>query len=122
MIVLGIVATILMVYYAGYLFRCHYHFVRLNTLEAYHPYESETFPKISPLSQTLPTVSVIVPARNEAAKITQCLEAIFAQEYPREKIEVILVNDHSEDATREIALSIGGGLSNFQVIDLHEKQ
>ena len=51
-----------------------------------------------------PAVSVIVPARNEEACIGACLRSIVGQNDVA--LEVIVVDDHSEDRTREIALSI----------------
>ena len=44
-------------------------------------------------------VSVIIPARNEATCIGHCLKATLAQHYPPELLEVIVVDDHSEDGT-----------------------
>ncbi|MBS3956413.1 MAG: glycosyltransferase [Clostridiales bacterium] len=49
----------------------------------------------------LPTVSLIVPAYNEAAVIDRCLTSIKAQAYPHEKFEVIVVDDGSDDGTPE---------------------
>jgi hopene-associated glycosyltransferase HpnB len=49
-----------------------------------------------------PSVVAIVPARNEAETIGQTLAAILQQNYPGE-LSVIVVDDHSEDATRQIA-------------------
>lgn len=49
-----------------------------------------------------PTVSVIVPAYNEEAHITSCLDAIQKQDYGGD-IEVIVVNDGSTDRTAEMA-------------------
>ena len=43
------------------------------------------------------TLSVIVPFRNEELNISQLLSDLFAQQYPTEKFEILLVNDHSED-------------------------
>jgi chlorobactene glucosyltransferase len=51
-----------------------------------------------------PLVSVVVPARNEEKNIERCLRSILATSYPR--VEVIVVDDHSSDATGEIARSI----------------
>jgi glycosyltransferase involved in cell wall biosynthesis len=51
-----------------------------------------------------PTVSVIVPARNEEACLAACLQYILAQ--AGVVFEVIVVNDHSTDRTREIAQSV----------------
>lgn len=49
-----------------------------------------------------PFVSVIVPVRNEAKFIEQCLKAVMAQDYPRDRMEVIVVDGNSTDGTREI--------------------
>ncbi|HLT46859.1 MAG TPA: glycosyltransferase [Rubricoccaceae bacterium] len=48
---------------------------------------------------TLPFVSVIVPARDEAAVIARCLDTVLACDYPAERFEVIVVDDLSEDDT-----------------------
>ena len=47
----------------------------------------------------LPTVSLIVPVRNEEAYIGACLEGIRRQTYPADLIEVIVVDGISTDAT-----------------------
>lgn len=47
-------------------------------------------------------ISVIIPARNESSNIAACIEAILAQHYPKELLDVIVVDDHSEDDTAEI--------------------
>ncbi len=41
--------------------------------------------------------SVIVPYRNEAANLSVVLRSLVEQEYPKECIEFVLVNDHSTD-------------------------
>lgn len=45
-----------------------------------------------------PSVSVLVPARNEELTITACVTSLMAQEYPN--YEVIVLNDGSHDTTR----------------------
>lgn len=52
------------------------------------------------------TVSIIIPARNEAANIGACLQSILSQNYPNHLMEVIVVDDHSEDDTASIVHSI----------------
>jgi hypothetical protein len=52
-------------------------------------------------SSALPFVSVIVPARDEAAAISRCLRSILANDYPADRFEVIVVDDLSEDETPE---------------------
>jgi cellulose synthase/poly-beta-1,6-N-acetylglucosamine synthase-like glycosyltransferase len=47
----------------------------------------------------LPLVSVLLPVRNEAPFIRDCLEALAAQDYPRERFEVILIDGESSDRT-----------------------
>ncbi len=48
-------------------------------------------------TKTTETLSVIVPFRNEEQNISQLLVDLFSQQYPIEKFEILLVNDHSED-------------------------
>ena len=45
------------------------------------------------------SVSVIIPARNEAARISKCLDALSKQSYPGALTEIIIVNDFSSDET-----------------------
>jgi glycosyltransferase involved in cell wall biosynthesis len=54
------------------------------------------------------TVSVIVPARNEEASLGTCLESLVSQKLVSQTgvaFEIIVVDDHSTDRTREIAAS-----------------
>lgn len=48
------------------------------------------------------SVSVIVPFRNEEFRIKPLLESFKRLCYPIEKFEIIFVNDHSEDESRNI--------------------
>ncbi|MEM5825790.1 MAG: glycosyltransferase family 2 protein [Candidatus Aenigmatarchaeota archaeon] len=50
----------------------------------------------------LPSVSIIVPAHNEEGNISRIINNIANLNYPKEKIEVILIDDGSSDATYEI--------------------
>lgn len=51
--------------------------------------------------KTQPVVSVIIPARNEEASLATCLDSLIQQ--TGIAFEVIVVDDHSTDRTREIA-------------------
>lgn len=64
-----------------------------------------------------PSVIAIVPARNEAATIAQTLTSLFQQTYPGE-FSVILVDDHSEDATAQIARQVAQDLKAESRIDI----
>src|SRR5258708_25474651 len=56
-------------------------------------------------SAATPSVSVLVPARNEALRIRACLESLIAQNYP--SLEIVVLDDESQDATAEIVRSLG---------------
>jgi glycosyltransferase involved in cell wall biosynthesis len=53
--------------------------------------------------ETLPTLSVIVPAYNAASTLARCLDSVCSQVGPLD--EIVVVDDCSADATREIASS-----------------
>lgn len=52
------------------------------------------------------SISVIIAARNEEENILECLQSILSCKYPGNLLQVILVNDHSEDETSILANSI----------------
>jgi succinoglycan biosynthesis protein ExoA len=49
-----------------------------------------------------PTVSVVLPIRNEARYIEQCLRAVLGQDYPGDLVEVIVVDGASDDDTLQV--------------------
>ena len=51
-----------------------------------------------------PFVSILVPARNEALNIERCVRSLLAQPYPA--FEVLVLDDHSTDATPSILAEI----------------
>jgi cellulose synthase/poly-beta-1,6-N-acetylglucosamine synthase-like glycosyltransferase len=57
------------------------------------------------VNQPQPEVSVIIAARNEERHIHKCLTAILNQTYPKNKYEIIVIDDRSEDRTAEIVRS-----------------
>lgn len=50
-----------------------------------------------PVTDRVPLVSILVPARNESANITACVESLLQQSYAN--FQVIVLNDHSSDDT-----------------------
>ena len=56
------------------------------------------------------SITVLVPARNEEENIMDCLRSLALQTYPRDQFEVIVLDDHSTDATVKIARSFEGEL------------
>ncbi len=66
-------------------------------------WESLSTPKTPhPLLHTI-TVSVIVPVRNEAHQVAKLLDSLAQQTHP--KFEVIVIDDHSTDSTRQVVES-----------------
>ena len=55
----------------------------------------------------LPLVTVILPVRNEEASIELSLGSVLEQDYPAERLEVLVVDGGSTDATRDLAVSLG---------------
>lgn len=51
----------------------------------------------------LPSVSVLIPAHNEAERIAQKIENVLALDYPANRLEVLVASDGSDDATAAIA-------------------
>lgn len=54
----------------------------------------------------LPFVSVVLPARNEAKYIRNCLQSLLDSDYPKELIEFIVVDGDSDDETPEIVQAL----------------
>jgi cellulose synthase/poly-beta-1,6-N-acetylglucosamine synthase-like glycosyltransferase len=73
-------------------------------------------PRLSPgaAPPNAPLVSVLIPARDEAARIGGCLEGLARQVYSN--FEVIVVDDHSSDDTAEVARSYAGRLAMLEVM------
>lgn len=72
----------------------------LNTLIRKGYIAQEGFPLLD--DADYPAVSVIIPVRNRPAEITACLNSLTRLDYPADKLEIIVVDDASEDATPEV--------------------
>lgn len=66
------------------------------------------------------TISIIIPARNEAKNIFNILHDIFEQNYPAELFEVIVIDDHSDDETYAISSSFAERHPHFKTLKLSE--
>jgi glycosyltransferase involved in cell wall biosynthesis len=58
-------------------------------------------------------ISVIITTKNEENNIKNCLKSIFEQDYPQDKIEIIIVDNNSTDKTKEIALEHTDKIFNY---------
>jgi glycosyltransferase involved in cell wall biosynthesis len=65
---------------------------------------------------SLPQVSVIVPCRNEGRFIGECLESILGNDYPTDRMEVLVVDGMSTDGTRERVETLAARYANVRLL------
>jgi len=65
-------------------------------------------------------VSVLIAARNEEANIGRTLTAVLRQDFPKELLEVIVVDDHSTDGTSDVVRSFSG--QGVRLLSLNESE
>lgn len=58
--------------------------------------------EVDAMTFDFPPVSVLIPAHNEEIVMAATLEAMLALDYPRDRLEILVINDGSTDATGEI--------------------
>lgn len=79
------------------------------------PARGESFESPDPGGKKLPSVTIVVPMRNEAENALDTLRALAAQDYPGEW-EVVCVDDRSEDATGRILREFCAADTRFTMI------
>ncbi len=102
-----IAAFILLAGYAALMAWYRYHFLKWKGGD-------EAYDQQQPLFK----ISLIIPARNEAHNIPALFNSLMLQDYPADLIEVILVDDQSDDATRQVAGAYSGRLNNLKILPL----
>jgi len=60
-----------------------------------------------------PIFSIIITTKNEERNIENCLLSIKLQDFPRELVEIIVVDNNSKDKTKEIAKKYTNKVYNF---------
>jgi len=73
------------------------------------------------ISEPYPFVSVLVAARNEEECIVDCLQSLVEQDYPADKIEILVGNDASTDSTPEIVRKFSAKNENVKLINIEER-
>ena len=68
-----------------------------------------------------PFITVVIAARNEEDNIGSCLESLAVQDYPKEKHEIIVVNDRSLDNTAAVIEGFIEKDGRFRLVDIREK-
>ncbi|MBI4981093.1 glycosyltransferase [Candidatus Woesearchaeota archaeon] len=63
-----------------------------------------------------PLVSVLIPAYNEEKTILRTLESVHALDYPKDKLEVIVINDGSKDNTEKVIRTYIKNKPHFQLL------
>jgi len=63
-----------------------------------------------------PTVSILIPARNEEKVIRRILQRMTELTYPKEKLDVIVIDDASTDQTNEIAEEFAKEYEHIRVV------
>lgn len=78
----------------------------------------KTFPQLT--EDQLPSISIVVAARNEEKNILSCLGSLDKLIYPVNRLEIILIDDDSSDSTLKISSDFIHGKLKFRVIHLEE--
>ena len=65
----------------------------------------------------LPLVTVVLPIRNEGPFIARCLDALVKQDYPTDRMEVVIADGMSTDGTRDIVAAACARHAAWRMID-----
>ena len=63
----------------------------------------------------MPELTIIIPACNEELSLGQTVDRL--QESVKLDYEIVIVNDHSTDKTKETALALAAKYKNIRVVD-----
>jgi glycosyltransferase involved in cell wall biosynthesis len=66
-----------------------------------------------------PFVTIIIPCRNEEAYISICLDSLIENDYPKDKLEILVIDGVSKDDTKKVVL---GYKDKFNYIQLYENK
>ena len=83
-------------------------------------YRLKNTPRKSSLSH-YPNVSVVIAARNESKNLNSLLDDLVSQDYPKNKLEIIVVDDRSTDNTWKIITDFRNEYLNFKGIQITKK-
>ncbi len=81
----------------------------------YRRHPTPSTPSTSSLANP-PQVTVMVAARNESQRIEKCIRSLFAQDYPKDKIQFLVTDDRSQDNTLEILNKLQKEDSRLQIL------
>lgn len=109
-----LLTILLLALFTGYAALLLYYSIAWYDQPDFQPPSKSTLPQEAPV-----TVTVIIPARNEAARIGICLDALLNQHYPKSLLQIIVVDDFSEDETVALVRSYAeSGVELIRLADL----
>jgi cellulose synthase/poly-beta-1,6-N-acetylglucosamine synthase-like glycosyltransferase len=73
-------------------------------------------------SEYEPYVSVVISAKDEEESIEDCINSLLSLDYPKEKLEIVLVNDRSADKTGELMLKHSQQNSHIKYVEIKEEK
>lgn len=73
-------------------------------------------------SNQTPKVSVLIAARNEETNLPSLLKSLEELDYPQDKLQILIADDQSEDATHELAANWVGEAANRFLITIRSDQ
>jgi glycosyltransferase involved in cell wall biosynthesis len=74
------------------------------------------------MNDTIPSVSVIIPTYNRAGLLARCLKSVFNLDYPPQKMQLIVVDDGSDDSTAEVVHALNNSMSRITFIKHRRNQ
>ncbi len=73
-------------------------------------------------SPPLPSVSILIPANNEGLVIRKTLMSLCALDYPRDQMEILVINDGSTDNTADVVKKLAETDNRVRLIDVPEEE
>jgi len=68
-------------------------------------------------SKSTPLVSIIMPILNEEKYLARCLQTVVEQDYPPDKLEILVVDGLSDDRSREIVAEFMTRFPQIKLLD-----
>ncbi len=72
-------------------------------------------------NKKFPKITILIPAHNKEKEIKDTLESIRNLNYPKDKIEIIVIENASTDNTYKVAKSFEKKMKNLKVLKIKEK-
>jgi succinoglycan biosynthesis protein ExoA len=66
---------------------------------------------------SVPFVTIVIPCRDEEPYIEGCVRSALAQDWPRDRLEILVADGMSMDATREILARLADEDDRIQLLD-----